>query len=72
MAVVRQGRRYRLGRTSAYGGIWRKRPWGWRLVARYPLNDEGWRIAEGQFSMWEPEAPFVADTTPAPGAVGDA
>lgn len=56
MAVVRQGRRYRLGRTEVYGGIWRKRPWGWRLVARYPLNDDGWRVAEAQFSMWEPDA----------------
>jgi len=63
--VVSQGRRYRLGRTDSYGGIWRKRPWGWRMVARYPLTDEGWHAAQGQFAMWEPTA-----TAPAAGTVG--
>ena len=54
--VIASGRKYRLGRTATEGVIWRKRPWGWRVVARYPLTDEGWRVASGEFAMWEPEA----------------
>lgn len=56
VTVSKQGRRYRLGQTDEYGGIWRKRPWGWRLVSRYPLTEEGWRVANDQFAMWEPNA----------------
>lgn len=56
VSVIASGRRYRLGRTADEGVIWRKRPWGWRVVARYPLTDEGWRVASGQFAMWEPQA----------------
>lgn len=59
--VAAQGRRYRLGRTKTYGGIWRKRPWGWHLVSRYPLTDDGWRIASEQFSIWEPGAHLVGE-----------
>ncbi|MGH9919860.1 MAG: hypothetical protein ACRD6W_13480 [Nitrososphaerales archaeon] len=55
--VVAQGRRYRLGSTPEYGGIWQKRPWGWRLVSRYPLTDEGWHVARQQFDSFEPPAP---------------
>ncbi len=55
VSVIATGRRYRLGRTGDAGVIWRKRPWGWRVVARYPLTDEGWRVASGQFAMWEPD-----------------
>jgi len=56
VTVTAQGRRYRLGRTDSYGAIWKKRSWGWQLVARYPLTDEGWGIAAGQFALWEPDA----------------
>lgn len=54
VTVIAEGRRYRLGHTSDYGGIWRRRPWGWRLVSQYPLTDEGRRVAEQQFAAWEP------------------
>src|ERR1700728_3490011 len=56
ITIQASGRRYRLGRTAKYGGIWRKRLWGWRLVSRYPLTEEGWRVAADQFRIWEPEA----------------
>jgi hypothetical protein len=65
--VVSQGGRYRLVLTDSYGGICRRRLWGWRLVARYPLTDEGWSIAQGQFAIWEPHA-MLANNMPAAGA----
>lgn len=54
VAIEAQGRRYRLGRTADYGGIWRRRPWGWQLLCRYPLTDDGWRAAHQQYEIWEP------------------
>ena len=54
--VAAEGQRYALGRTTEFDGIWRKRPWGWRLVSRYPRTEEGWRVASAQFSDWEPYA----------------
>lgn len=60
--VDREGRRYRLGSTPEYGGIWRKRPWGWRLVSRYPLTEEGRRVACSQFDVWEPTQQTVTTT----------
>ena len=65
--MLRQGRRYRLARTEEGGGIWRKRPWGWRLVSRYPLTDEGWRLAEAQFALWEPTSTHTDAGHPAGG-----
>jgi len=56
VTVAAQGRRYVLGCTNEFDGIWRKRPWGWRLVSRYPLSDDGWRVASAQFTDWEPSA----------------
>ena len=69
VTVVASGRRYRLGRTAGKGVIWRKRPWGWRVVARYPLTEGAWRVASAQFAIWEPEAeqpsgePFTTSPT---------
>lgn len=62
-SVYAEGERYRLGRTAEHGAIWRKRPWGWRIVARYPLNDEGWQVASAQFAMWEPGADRPSTST---------
>lgn len=64
VTVMAEGRRHRLGRTHEYGGIWRKRPWGWRLVSRYPLTDDAWRVAQDQFAAWEPEAAAYGGTVP--------
>lgn len=61
--VVTEGRHYRLGRTSEYGGIWKKRPWGWKLISRYPLTEEGWRVAQQQFASMEPEGSGQASET---------
>lgn len=56
VSVIASGRQYRMGRTVIEGLIWKKRLWGWRVVARYPLTEEGWRVASAQFAMWEPNA----------------
>src|ERR1700678_1985325 len=53
--VFQEGRHYRLGYTDQYCGIWRKRPWGWRLASRYPLTEDGWRVANQQFAILEPD-----------------
>jgi hypothetical protein len=57
--VIAQGRRYRLGWTDAYAGIWRRGLRGWHLVARYPLGDEGLRSAQELFASVEPSAVYV-------------
>lgn len=70
VAVIAEGRRYRLARTDAYLGIWRRRPWGWRLMSRYPLSEGAWRVAQQQFALLEPApgaAPWSAHV-PAEGA----
>jgi len=63
VTVHQQGRRYRLGVTPEYGGIWRKRLWGGRLI--YPLTDEGWQVATAQFAVWESPEPLMDTTTTA-------
>ena len=64
-----QGRRYRLGWTDTHAGIWRRRPWAWTTVARYPLGDEGLQAAQQHFARLEPDAVYVNLTsgTPMPG-----
>ena len=56
ITITAQGDRYRIGKADDFVGIWRRRFWGWKLVSRYPLTDEAWRVARGQFAAWEPAA----------------
>ena len=57
--VIAEGRRYRLGWTDAHAGIWRRRVRRWRLIARYPLGDDGLRAAQQHFASLEPSAVYV-------------
>ncbi len=67
VAVIAEGRHYRLARTDTYLGIWRRRLWSWRLVSRYPLSEEAWRVAQQQFALLEPPPAPVPWSAQAPG-----
>jgi hypothetical protein len=57
--VIAKGRRHVLGWTDSYSGIWKRRLRRWRLVAQYPLGDEGLQAAQQRFASLEPAAVYV-------------